>query len=158
MKTIAKILLAAGATVALAAPSFASTQATNFTVNANVAGTCTVSANNLSFGSYTGAQDDVTSTVGANCTTGTAYTLSMSNGNNYAGGSRRVAAGGGNYLNYAIYTDAAHTTNWDTTAGHTVAGTGNGAVQSINMYGSMPAGQTGAVGTYNDTITVTITY
>lgn len=157
MKTITKILLAAGATVALAAPSHAATQAANLNVNASVAGTCTIGASSLNFSSYTGVQNDVTTSVSVNCTTGTTYTVGMANGNNFTT-TRRMTAGGGSYLSYGLYQDAARTTTWGNAAGSWVSGTGNGVAQPISIYGSMPSGQSGAVGTYNDTVVMTVTY
>jgi spore coat protein U-like protein len=51
------------------------------------------------------------------------------------------------------------TTNWGNTVGtDTVAGTGNGSGQVYTVYGQISAQTTPAPGTYNDTITVTITY
>jgi len=40
----------------------------------------------------------------------------------------------------------------------TVAGTGTGALQSLTVYGQLPANQKVLPGSYSDTITVTITY
>ena len=94
---------------------------------------------------------------GRGCTNLTTYTVGMSNGNNFST-TRRMTAGGGNYLGYAIYQDAGKTTPWGNVAGQWVSGTGNGANQTINIYGSMAAGQSAAVGTYNDAVTMTITY
>ncbi len=62
-------------------------------------------------------------------------------------------------LNYGLYQNATHATNWGTTTGtDTVPGTGNGAAQVLNVYGQIPAGQLIAAGSYADTITATITY
>jgi spore coat protein U-like protein len=39
-----------------------------------------------------------------------------------------------------------------------VSGTGNGAGQTITIFGRVPAQTTPAPGTYTDTVTVTVTY
>jgi len=48
---------------------------------------------------------------------------------------------------------------WGNTVGtNTVAGTGTGNSQSLTVYGNVPAQATPPAATYNDTITVTVTY
>jgi spore coat protein U-like protein len=46
----------------------------------------------------------------------------------------------------------------DTIGSDTVAGTGNGAAQSYTVFGLVPVQTTPGPGTYNDVITVTVTY
>jgi spore coat protein U-like protein len=66
---------------------------------------------------------------------------------------------GGATVNYTLYSDSGRTTVWGTTIGtNTVAATGSGAAQSYTVYGRIPAQTTPAPGTYNDTVTVTVTY
>jgi spore coat protein U-like protein len=67
---------------------------------------------------------------------------------------------GGNTLNYSLFSNAGRTTNWGNNIGtDTVAGTGTGALQTLTVYGRIPASQTTApVGSYSDTITVTVTF
>jgi spore coat protein U-like protein len=57
-------------------------------------------------------------------------------------------------LNYGLYTDAGHTTNFATLA--SANGTGSGVVTTV--YGQVAAGQYVAPGTYTDTVTATVTY
>ena len=40
----------------------------------------------------------------------------------------------------------------------TVAGTGSGVAQDIDVYGRVPANQTSSAGSFADTVTVTVTY
>jgi len=65
------------------------------------------------------------------------------------------------YIPYELYRDAARSPRWgNTIKTHTQAGTGTGAAQSLTVYGRAPP-TTGAIpaqGSYNDVITVTITY
>ena len=71
-------------------------------------------------------------------------------------------ASGANLLNYVLYTDSNQTNVWGDGVGGTTAtitGTGTGEAQTQTIYGSIPAGQTGApAGSYADTVAVTVTY
>jgi spore coat protein U-like protein len=62
-------------------------------------------------------------------------------------------------INYSLFRDAPMTLNWGQTIGtDTVPGTGNGSAQPYQVYGQIPTQTTPAPDTYNDTITVTVTY
>lgn len=66
---------------------------------------------------------------------------------------------GANSIAYQLYQNATRSTVWGNTVGtNTVAGTGNGNVQLLTVYGSVPAQATPPAGTYSDTVTVTVTY
>ena len=68
--------------------------------------------------------------------------------------------GGPQTLNYGIYRNNARTQNWGTTIGvDTLARTGTGAAQVINVRGQLPGPQVpGLSGVYSDTVQVIITY
>jgi len=144
--------------LALAAgPAVAATATTTFTVSATVVAACSVSATSLAFGSYTGAGNvDQTSTISVTCSNGTDYSVALNDGANASGSTRQMTAGGSNYLTYQMYSDAARTTVWNAAA--PVTGTGNGAAQSLTVYGRIPSGQSVAAGSYSDTVQVTVTY
>ncbi len=139
----------------------AATATSNFTVSATVQATCLISAGNLSFGTYTGSQVDASSTISVTCTNTTPYDVGLSAGTTTGAttSTRKMAGTGGATLNYALYTDSGHLSNWgnivDTDA---VEGTGNGSAQSLTVYGRLPAAQYVTPGAYSDTITATITY
>ena len=146
----------------------AATTTTTFQVSATVLKTCAVSAGPLAFGNYTPGTGNVpgTTTINVNCTKNTAYTVALDKGTT-AGGTiaQRLMAGGGNTLQYNLYTTAAYTTVFgDGTSGSaTQAGTGNGVnvANATTVFGQLPDNATnqGAVpGAYTDTITVTVTY
>ncbi len=143
-------------------PAFAtSTATTTFTVSATIQATCLVSATSLSFGTYTGAVATSSSTVSVTCTNTTPYHVGLNAG--LASGAtvttRQMAGPGGALLNYGLYSDSGHSTNWGNTVGtDAIAGTGNGSAQAITVYGQIPAGQYLAPGSYQDTITATVTY
>lgn len=159
-RPLALLLLAAGASPALAA-----TTSTTFNVSATVVATCTVSASALNFGAAiptpVNAPVDATSTVTATCSNSVPYTVALNAGQGAGAtvATRRLSSGT-NTVNYSLYLDAARTTLWgDGTAG-TVQNslTGTGVAQPIVVFGRIPAGQTPAIGTYNDVVTVTVTF
>lgn len=148
-----------------ASQSFAATATTTVAVSATVIDSCTVNAAPMSFGNYnviTGGTLDIVGTVTPHCTTGTLYAISLDAG--VGSGAtmqvRQLTGPVGATLMYSIYTDVNHTTVWGDGTGGTVmqSGTGNGATQPITMYGRIPAEQNPTVGTYSDTVTVTLTY
>ena len=75
--------------------------------------------------------------------------------------------GPSNYLNYNLYTDSGYSHLWTTTTSTTsctggtntcVLGTGTGLNQNVTIYGQVPAQTAPAVGTYSDTVVVTVTF
>ncbi len=69
----------------------------------------------------------------------------------------RVMTGGTAKLDYQIFRNASHTTNrGDTIGTDTKGATGTGAIQILTVYGQIPAAQLPPVGSYADTITVTV--
>ena len=136
------------------------------TVTATVSAVCTVGASVLAFPSASSSaiaagNIDATGTVTVNCTLNSAYTVALDAG--VGGGatlaSRKMSAGA-ETLSYAVYTSAARTTVWGNgSAGSaTVAGTGNGAAQSLSAYGRIFSGQLVSAAAYADTVGVTVTY
>ena len=137
-----------------------STDTTVFSVSVTVAKDCGVTATNLAFGNYTGALVDATSTISVTCTNTTTYSVGLSAG--LATGATvttRKMQNGVALLNYGLFSNSGYSTNWGNTVGtNTVAGTGNGVVQPLTVYGQIPAGQHPTPGSYTDTITVSVTY
>lgn len=131
----------------------------SFTVTAVVQAFCNFSANSLTFGTYTGALLNTTSSLTIQCTNTTGYAVGLNAGT--ATGAtvtnRMLTGPGGVHLNYSLNSDAARTRNWELTS-NTVAGTGNGTAQTLSVYGQIAAGKFGPPGTYSDTITATISY
>lgn len=145
----------------------AATSTTTFSVDATVSDSCSVSATQLDFGAIDPLDNanndtDATSTVDVTCSNGTSYDVGLDTGSGGDGTitGRAMDDGNGNTLNYGLYTDTERTTNWDDAGGtNTVTGTGDGTALSHTVYGRVPSGQENTpVGTYTDTITVTVTY
>lgn len=137
------------------------TATTSFQVTVVVPTSCTLSTNALAFGSYSGLLLNATSTISVDCTNTTPYNVGLDAGT--ATGAtvtnRSMTGPTSALLGYKLFSDASHTTNWGNTVGtDTKAGTGNGAVQTLTIYGQIPAGQLVRPGSYADTITATLTY
>lgn len=125
------------------------TQDIPFIVRTTNQSSCTVTATTLDFGTQTDLDTakTATNTITVNCTNFTAYTLALSNGNNFAGGTRRMKLTTANeYIAYTVTAPA--------------SGTGTGVAQALTGSGTVPAQPTPmpAPGTYQDTVVVTLTY
>jgi spore coat protein U-like protein len=141
--------------------ALAATTTTTFAVTATVVATCNVSASPLAFGSYSAVALSGTTTVQATCSTAAPYNIGLNAGT--ATGAtvttRKMTGPGGALLNYGLFQDSGHATNWGNTVGtDTVASTGTGAAQSFTVFGQIPASQFVQAGSYSDTITVTLTF
>lgn len=160
--------LAVLAVLAFQGNVWAQSQATGtLSVSASVSHSCKgLSANALSFGSYNPVATtptDGTTTFTVQCTTGTPVTVSLDKGLNGTSPTARKLVSGANTLNYALYSDAGRSTVWGdgATGGNTFQATGAGLNTNLSftVYGRIPAQQlAAAVGTYSDTVTVTVSY
>ncbi len=150
----------------ISVPAFAATAVTNLSVTATVAANCTISTAPVAFGAYdpvgvnAAANLNGTGTVTVACTKGTAATIDLGVGNNLSGGSRRMGSGS-DFLNYALYKDAARTQVWGTgLAGgstYAYAAASKNSV-AVTVYGTVPMNQDVTVGAYTDTVVATINY
>lgn len=168
--------------LALAAVAFAGTanagpspQSGSFTVTANVANSCVITATpTLAFGSYdpTDANNtaalDGQSSISVRCTRGTVATVALAQGGNPATGSTcaaplRQMASGAERLRYDLYQNTARTTVWgcQTGAGANTQGftsTSSLTPTTLQTYGRVPAGQDVPAGSYTDTVQVNVTF
>jgi len=142
----------------------AGSTSSQFNVTATVMSACTLAATDLAFGNYSASAatpTDVSNNLTLTCTSGLPYTISLDGGTTSANvAARNMTDGASHSLKYFLYTTAARTTLWgDGTVGtSTLAGTGNGASQSLSVYGRIPGAQFVAAGAYSDRITVTVNY
>ena len=142
----------------------AATATTTFPVTTTVLTACTVTALPLSFTSYNptlGSDTDSTTTMAVLCTAGTPYTVALDKGVNGASVSTRkmILTAGSDLLPYQLFTDTGRTGNWGTTIGtDTVAGSATGILQTLTVYGRIPAGASVPAGAYTDTVTISINY
>jgi len=122
------------------------------------------SVSNLAFGTSGVIQSAIngTSVIGVQCTNTTPYDVGLSAGTGPGATvtNRKMAAGaGGATINYQLFRDSAHTQVWgDNISSNTESGIGNGSIQTLTVYGVVPAQTTPAAGNYTDTVQVTITY
>ena len=154
--SVAAIILASSAPA-----SFAATSTSSLTISASVVASCTVVGSAIAFGAYTQTLVNQSGSITVLCTNGTPYNVGLDAGTGSGSTvtTRKMSASGGGTLNYALYRDAAHSNNWGTTIGtDTVTGTGSGLLQTLTVYGQIPASQTPLAGAYSDTVTVTLTY
>ncbi|MDB5699795.1 MAG: hypothetical protein JWN69_2599 [Alphaproteobacteria bacterium] len=156
----------AGATALMGAGSaVAGTASSTIAISATVSANCTVTTAAIAFGTYntlSAANSDATGTVNVTCTPGTPWTATAGAGTGTGATlSVRKMTSGANLMNYALYTDSGRTTIWGDGVAPTVniAGTGTGAVQASTIYGRVTGSQsTLPVGSYADTVAVTITF
>ncbi len=130
---------------------------------------CTIGATSLSFGNYnvfSGTPTDTTGTITVNCgrrVVRATVTLGVSSTSGTFIPRRMRRSAGTDVLNYNIYTDPARTTVF----GDGTGGTGDirprrppgppaNWSQTILTYGRIPPGQDVSVGTYSDTLSVTV--
>lgn len=161
-----KKILAAGAVFTFtvsAAP--AATTTTTFNVTATVISSCSTSASNLAFGNYDPlslVDKAATTTVNVTCSLLAPFNLGISIGTNGVSVTDRkmkITGGGSELLDYELFQDVTHLINWGNTVGtDTLASLGTGLAVGLPVYGVIPAGQNVPVGSYTDTVTVTITY
>ena len=140
--------------------------APNFTVSVTVLASCSIAANNLSFGSVSvlSANVDASANLSVTCTTTTPYTVAIGPGSGMGATTvNRAMSGAGGAVAYRLYQDAARSVNWGSTAppaanADTVSGVGTGAQQTLTVYGRVPPQTTPQQGGYSDTVVLTLTY
>lgn len=118
---------------------------------------CTASSSGVVFGGYdvfeTTSNDSV-GTISVNCNTSTSYTLKLSEG--YGTFNERRMMYGDNHLIYNLYTDPSHNSIWgDGNSGNMIQGE---TTAEYSVYGRIPARQNISVGSYNDTLIITLEY
>ena len=151
--------------IAAANISHAASTTTTFTASAVIVSSCTVTATNLAFGTYTATSATAlagTSVINVYCTSGTPSTVALNIGTGGGTFATRDMANSTYLMNYNLYTSVAHTTIWGdgTASTSTVAGTGAGVLTASpnTVYGNIPISQDLPPGTYSSTITVTVNY
>ncbi len=163
-KTNLRLAAAATALVlaASSAPVMAVTSITgSLAISASVLSTCALTGGAVAFGTYAATQLDQTGTLGVLCTSSVPYTIALDAGAGTGASitARKMTSSGGATLNYNLYRETGRSSNWgNTNTTDTVAGTGTGLLQSVTVYGRIPAGQSVVAGVYTDTVTVTLSY
>ena len=147
-----------------APPVLAITAGTTLLVTALVVSTCVASATPVVFGNYTLGMVDNTGIISVTCSPDVAaYTVALDQGVTGATTSSRKVTFGANSLNYGLYSDSNHSSNWGNvqntdTLASSAATTTVGVVKTFNVYGRLPANQPSVSGLYSDLVQVTVTY
>jgi len=165
-----KVTLAALLLVVAAAPAFAGSATSNFTVSATVLTNCTITTVGVVFGNYDPTSStplDGTGTVVVTCTAGTSGKILMGQGATPATGSTDAAplremAGlvlTSQRLRYDLYQDTGRSTAWGNTTATGAAYTASTILPvTVTIYGRIPINQGAQANVYNDTVTATVTF
>lgn len=148
----------------LAATVQAAEVTSNLSVTITITNECTAGTTSpVNFGSrgVLNANFDATGSLSVTCTTSAPYTigLGVGTGSGATLAARRMTGPGSATVTYQLYRDSGRTLNWgDLASGDTLAGTGSGSAQTIDVYGRVGNQTTPPAGTYNDTVLVTVSY
>jgi spore coat protein U-like protein len=145
-------------TVTVTSPT-TTTVTTTFAVSAVLPSNCNISATDLAFGGYTGAQTTQTSTVSIVCTHDSTFYINLNYGLTPTGTVPNMVDSNSVKLSYELFQDSGFTTVWGNTVNSNgQGGTALGHDQDFTVYGEIFAGQNVEPGSYGDTITATITF
>ncbi len=141
-------------------PALAATSTASFSVTATVVSGCQASA-----GAYTAARV-APSSVSVNCTSPTAYNVSLSAGRSVdsaattaAESTPKIAGSASELLGHGLQPDLTRANNWARTAGRSnMAGLGAGYFQQYAVQGQTAGAKNFAPSPYADLITITVTY
>jgi spore coat protein U-like protein len=171
MKVFKNIALLASLIGLLSLAAFAGNTSGTLNVTLSVSNSCAVASGGaVAFGAYDPAV--VNSSTGVNltqtgnfqmtCTNGATATVLMDQGKNPGSSStlavpvRQMSDGASHVLGYQLYTSSARNTIWDGATG--ISETGTGAAQTIQVFGTIPKGQSVPANSYSDQITITLSY
>ena len=155
LAAIAGLLLAASPA---AAQGVDSPQDQKLDVTASVAESCTVTAASLEFGEFDrSAQVLASGAIEISCVTESTFGVELDGG--LSGGGEagvRFMAGGGNPLQYILYSDAPGSDPWEVGEAVPVTITGNGSVPVHGMIPQQADGQ--SPGEHSDEVTITLVF
>jgi spore coat protein U-like protein len=149
--------------------------AVSLTASTTVIAQCSMTTQDLDFGAYDPLSANFSSPlrnsaakIVVKCTRGATGAVGLNLGSNASGTTRRMAAGGGNFLTYELYRDATYSSGqiWSSTNRKSAVSTGKdnplivtGESGGFTIFGQVPGGQVNAAsGSYSDTITATVNY
>lgn len=117
-----------------------------------------VSTANVVFGNYSSTTLTTTGTVNFKCPSGQSFTIGLNagTGSGETVTNRFMTGPGGAKLNYGLYTNSTHTSNWGNTSPTWLSGTTITGNDPITVYAQLPGNQYPTPGSYTDTITATI--
>ena len=135
----------------------------SFTVSADVTASCELSVSPMNFGqlsSVINSNVDAAASVDVSCSQNTPYsiTMDMGTGAGVSDPAHRKMRNATYSLDYGLYRDSARSQPWGETPAQSASGTGSGTNQHFPVYGRLHAGQTGYLGSYSDSVIVTVNY
>ncbi len=142
----------------------------SFSVSATVTTACNVQNGSLTFSTVStlSAAIEGSGSLGVACSGAAPYSVGLGPGNYASFNQRRMYSLLTNsYVSYNLFTDSGYADPWSTTtsassctggASTCYLGIGNGAYQTVPVYGTVPAQAGEAAGIYSDTVTATVTY
>ncbi|MDG1903996.1 MAG: spore coat U domain-containing protein [Arenicella sp.] len=152
----------------LSTAGYAATAFGNMIVSADVEMSCTVNAGALDFLTYdptAAGHNDATAVITSTCTHGGSAKITMGVGASAAAGSTNAIplrqlhnSSDASKLPYFLYQNLGRDLVWGNTED---TGVGFTAVEGVNtetLYGRIAAGETATVGSYADSVSVTLTY
>ncbi|WP_045727901.1 spore coat U domain-containing protein [Xanthomonas sp. GPE 39] len=167
MQTLQRAIAIAVLFTATSGLASAQTDSRTFNVKIQIASACNIQTapTDVNFGTVNSTQTSITSTgtLNVRCTTGTPYNISLNAGTGTAATVLTRTMGSATSSNtsrvpYSLYRDSAMTQNWGSTIGlDTQAGTGNGNVQPVTVYGQVASANYPA-DSYSDIVTATVTW
>jgi spore coat protein U-like protein len=135
----------------------------NFDVTMTIVADCTIAASGINFGQSQGVLAtavSATSNISVTCTNTTPYNVGLNAGTGAgSNGTTRYMSGSGanpGGILFNLYQSAGATPWGNSQGSDTMAGTGTGAVQTLTVYGEIPAQATPAPDAYKSTITATV--
>jgi spore coat protein U-like protein len=134
-------------------------------VTIEIVRSCIVSASDLDFGAYVSnsatpaiGQTTISLSCGAGVTVEISLDAGTSPGNNTSRRQMLLDTDNGR-LDYDLFQDPGRTIHWGDRSGRdTLEVLTTDAVQTVPVYGEIPAGQRARDGTYSDMITITVHY
>ncbi|WOE70502.1 spore coat U domain-containing protein [Hydrogenimonas thermophila] len=140
---------------------FAGTTTSSTTVTATTEPTCSIANSPTLSLDFNGLSDSTSSfNVDIVCSSGLAYTMTVDGGANPSGELRR-ATDGTNFITYRLFSDAAMTTELGAATGNQITGSGTDNLETINIYTKVAIVDNSPlppIGTYSDTLTVTLSW
>ncbi len=148
-----------------ATAAHAGTATDTFDVSVTITATCSATAgtgSNISLGTHPSTDTNLgnSSTITVKCSNTVPYRVNLapSSGATTGAGSLSPLGASPDTVPYQLRSTAGATgTVWGNTSGNGVAGTGNGANQTLTVYATAPSANY-APDTYKDTVTVTVNY
>jgi len=171
MKLLKTLLVGAGLLAASTGLASASTATGNLNVAVTISSFCSMNATSgsplsLTFPTTGSLTQPVASaaatTLNVTCSAGTAYKIKLGTGlDRVTDGDRQMKKDGGDTkISYKLSRQANGVEEWVPDTYFTPANSGSGAAQAFNIWGYIPAitGTQPGVGSYKDTVIITIDY